>query len=148
VLNAAGPSNAPSMNRSCLPLISPSVKGHTSTKPARPASDSEMVGTVRKFEEPVRTKWPGVGVVVHCELDCAHQWLARSLDLINDERPRAECQEADGIRERGDQGALLIQAPQRPSAELALDQRGLACPARAGHDGYPPGGDGCQMLAA
>ncbi len=56
-------------------------------------------------------------------------------------RPLAECQEADGIDERGVQGALIIQAPQRPSAGLALDQRGLACLPRAGYNGYQPGGD-------
>jgi hypothetical protein len=75
------------MNRSYLPPISPWVKGHTSTNPARPASDSETVGTVRKFDEPVRRNCGGV--VVDSELDGAHQRLARSLDFINDERPRA-----------------------------------------------------------
>jgi hypothetical protein len=43
------------MNRSYLPRISPWVNGHTSINPARPASDSEMVATVRKFDEPVST---------------------------------------------------------------------------------------------
>src|SRR6266704_4053675 len=49
------------MNRSGWPLISPWVNGQTATNPARPASDSEMVGTVRKFDEPVSTNWPGPG---------------------------------------------------------------------------------------
>ncbi len=59
--------------------------------------------------------------MVDSELDCTYQRLARSLDLVNDERPRAECQETDGIGERGVEGALVIQAAQRASAKLALD---------------------------
>ena len=59
--------------------------------------------------------------MVDSKLDCAYQRFARSLDLINHERPLAECQETDGIGERGVQGALIIQAPQRSSAKLALD---------------------------
>jgi hypothetical protein len=69
--------------------------------------------------------------VVDSELYCAYQRLAGSLDLINDKLSRAECQEPDGIRERGVQGALIIQTPQRPSAELTLDQCCLACLAGA-----------------
>jgi hypothetical protein len=35
--------------------------------------------------------------LVDSKLDCAYQRLARSLDLVNDERPLAECQETDWI---------------------------------------------------